>query len=312
VLIDAGLLPDQRAFLQRECTIVDAALGPGVYGVFAKTSIHRFETGERTICILDSDAIVTSCLEPIAGRAEEGFVCGFVNNDTYRFFSEWAGIFGLRAPLRRRPFLNGSFLALSTERWRRLLERWEKLCGIIQERRSRQPFLLRWDEVLRDPVGFSEQDVLNALLMSEIPDDAIASWDHDLAPSWADRRAVSLLDERTLRCTHRGREPFYIEWTGAVKPWMPWGWTRRRYDAFVRLFPRVTLPADVPLRLSPSELPVWLRGTVASRAAYSLLNAGAGAAHGALGLVPGSLRGRVTHGVRTALAGKRPARRSEG
>jgi hypothetical protein len=307
VLIDAGLLPDQRRFLERECTIVEPELDPGVFAVFAKPSIHRFEQGERTVVILDSDIIVTSCFEPIVDRAERGSICGFVNNDTDRWFPEWADIFGLRAPLRCKSFLNGSFLALSMAHWRDFLQRWEELCRAIQEERSTRPFLLRRDRVLQDPTGFNEQDALNALLMSEVPDAAIASWDHDLAPSWADRRGVSTLDTHTLRCEFAGREPSYIEWTGAIKPWMPWGWTRRKYDAYLRLFPRAVLAADVPLRLSPSDVPAWLRGTTSARCVYAILNRSAVGAYTALGLVPTSLRSRISHSLRTLLARKRPA-----
>jgi hypothetical protein len=302
VVVDAGLLPDQRRFLGRECAIVDPKLNPAVFAVFAKPAIHHFEQEDRTVVILDSDVIVTRSLDEIVESAEHGLICGFVNNDTDRWFPEWADMFDLREPLRRQPFLNSSCLALSLNRWRGLLRRWEELCRTIQDERSKRPLLLRRDQVLVDPVGFPEQDVLNALLMSEVPADAIRSWSHDFVPSWADRRHVSVLDAHTLHCDFSGREPFYIEWTGTLKPWMQWGWVRQRYEAYLRLFPRVVLANDVPLRLSSSEVPPWMRGTMSARGRYRVLNGGAVFAYRALGIVPDSLRSRLSHALRTLLS----------
>lgn len=306
VVIDAGLFSDQRRFLERECTLVDPELGSGIHAAYAKPSINRLEPQDRTIILLDSDIIVTSCFDSIVARADAGSICGFVNNDTHRWFAEWREIFRLRAPLRHKEFLNSSFVALSLANWRVFLERWETLCLTIQEERSKRPFLLRRDEVLVDPIGFNEQDALNALLMSEVPDDAVSAQGHEFVPSWVDRKEVSVVDALKLRCDFAGQEPAYIEWTGTPKPWMPWGWMRRSYRAYACLFPRVVLGNDVPLRLSRSELPFWLRGTTPTRYAYGVLNGSAGVAQTALGVLPMSVRSRISHVLRTALS-RRPS-----
>jgi hypothetical protein len=301
VILDVGLTADQRTFLERECRIVRIDLDPELLAVFAKPYIHRFEK-TRTVVMLDSDIIVTGSLYPMIELAEEGKICGFVTHPHDRWFSEWTDLFGLRAPLRHENFLGASFMALSTARWGHFLERWEELCSMIQAERSKRPLMLAQHDVVIDPIANPEQDAMNALLMSEVAEGDVVRGDWERVPSWFNKKGVRVADLDSLKCTFAGRETSYIEWTGPVKPWMPWGWSRVGYDAFMKLLPRVLLAEDVPLRLSPGDVPLWLRGTMRGRATYRALNTISSAAYGALAVVPLESRGRLTHAVRTKLS----------
>ncbi|HKH30482.1 MAG TPA: hypothetical protein VKA45_05450 [Gaiellaceae bacterium] len=302
LLLDVGLTPAQRAFLERECEVRRVDLDRGLLAVFSKPCIHRFEK-TRTVVILDSDVIVTGSFRPMIEHAEDGKICGF-NEPRNRWFSEWTDLFGLRAPLRREDYVSASFLALSTARWGHFLERWEELGVTIREERSKRPLMLHLQDAVMDPTAFSEQDTMNALLMSEVSTSAVVHLDPELAPAWPDRDGVRVADLDAVRCTFAGRESSYLHWTGPVKPWMRWGWSPVSYDAFIRLLPRVLLAEDVPLRLSPSDVPFWLRGTMRSRGTYRALNTISSTTYKALGVLPAETRGRITHTVRTQFSRK--------
>ena len=104
-----------------------------------------------------------------------------------------------------------------------------------------------------------DQDALNAILMSEIPEDAIALRPRTEQPDWLSE--VDLADARTLTCRYRGGETSILHFSLGPKPWESSGWRRTTRNAYVELFPRVVLAEDVALRLEPQELPPWLRTT---------------------------------------------------
>ena len=103
----------------------------------------------------------------------------------------------LRAPLRRRTYLNAGFLALSTDHWPDLLTRWWQLC----ERVPREQFFGRFEQ----PFWAGDQDVLNAILSSEVPEEAIAELPADGEAYPEELLEAVVVDERTLRCELRGR-----------------------------------------------------------------------------------------------------------
>jgi hypothetical protein len=306
VVLDTGLRPEQRSFLERVCTVVPVDLEHGILTVFVKPSVGALER-TRTVVMIDTDVIVTGSLASIVAQAEAGTICAFedAGPGENRHFPEWQQLFGLRAPLRQQPYSNGSFLALSMARWHWLMERWSEICALVQEERSKRAFLLALDDVLVDPVGFNEQDVLNALLMSEVPEGATMLMEQPLSPNWSDRDRVEIVDAGTLRCRHDGRETLYLHYTGALKPWQPWGWSRESFDAFVELLPRVLVAEDVALRLPPGDLPFWLHGDWKSRATYGALNGASTLAYRALRVVPAGARQRITHRLRTWLSDRK-------
>ena len=201
-----------------------------------------------TIVLIDSDMIVTQSLADIVATAGAGRICAFPDPLPHRgrWFAEWEQALELRAPLRRRTYLNAGFLALSTDHWPDLLSRWWQLC----ERVPREQFFGRFEQ----PFWAGDQDVLNAILSSEVPEEAIAELPADGEAYPEELLEAVVVDERTLRCeltgsrsrfstTHLPRRP------GSARPWpacattptfgscpgsssgttSPCGWSRSRF-----------------------------------------------------------------------------------
>jgi hypothetical protein len=301
-LLDIGLEPRQRALLEHEATLHDGERGIGWLAVFAKAQLGLLYP-DRVVVLLDNDIVVTGSLEPLVLAAEDGKIVAFDEPDPSRWFAEWDTLFSLRRPLREGRYANGACIALSTGIWCGFLERWLELGQNVAKARSARPFLLSREEVVIDPVGFNEQDTLNALLMSEVPEGALLSLPHQQAPHWADRDDVELVDVGTLRCRVGQSPTFFLHSTGIPKPWQPKGWLRRRFAAFDRLLTRVLTADDVPLRLRPLDVPPWLRPGMRGRALGAVGAAAALSAHAVMSLVPGGLRARVVTPLRARLSG---------
>jgi hypothetical protein len=300
--LDVGLEPAQRALLEQQATIHDGPAGAGWVSVFAKPQLGLLHT-DRVVVLLDNDMVVTGSLEPLVRSAAEGKIAVFAEPDPSRWFSEWQEVFSLRQPLRKGRYVNGACVALSTATWRAFLERWLELGESVSAARSTRPFLLRRDEVVADPVGFNEQDTLNALLMSEVPEDAVDSLPRELAPVWADRHHVRVVDAASLRCSMAGTTTLLLHSTGVPKPWHRRGWLRRHFRAFDRLFTRAVTGADAPVRLSSRELPHWLRPGPGGRLLALSATGASLIAHGAMTILPAGLRARLVSPLRARFSG---------
>ena len=112
------------------------------------------------------------------------------------------------------------------------------------------------------------------------------------------------MDERTLECELRGHRPYLLHYWGGPKPWARNAWIRVSRDAYVRLMPRLLLAPDVPVRLEPGELPLWLRRSPAGRSALMLLSGVNRSARAVLARVPATRAG----GSRAAFAAWRTDR----
>jgi hypothetical protein len=305
IFLDVGLDPDQRAFLEQEATIHAGPPDVGWLSVFAKPELGLL-VPDRTAVILDNDLVITGSFEPLIRAADEGAIAVFEQPDASRWFPEWEQLFALREPLRRGKYVNGACVVLSTGRWRRFLERWRELGETVAAARADRPFLLRTDEVVADPMGYNEQDTLNALLMSEVPDSAMSYWSHDLTPWWEERGEVRVLDTRTLRCEKGSGQPLFLHGTGQPKPWQRWGWLKLRFSAFNQLLIRVLTGNDVALRVPLEEIPIWLRPGIRGRALEHSGATAARVAYGSLALLPTQVRRRVTGVSRARLSGTGP------
>jgi hypothetical protein len=204
----------------------------------------------------------------VIARAEEGRICLFPDHisDQGRWFAEWQELFQLADEPRRQTYLNSGFVALSTEHWPALLPRWWDACSRIPGAH----IFTSGDSPLRD----GDQDALNALLMSEFPEAAVFALP-DAAEVYPDALVrVTVEDERSLVSQIDGETVLILHHAMRPKAWTRQGRGRvDRRDAYVRLLPRLLYGSDVPLRLPPEELPVWLRSTVAGRAALTLASA---------------------------------------
>ena len=263
VVLDQGLRPDQLERLGRHATVV-AFASQREHPVTAKPFPHLAE-GPPTVVVIDSDMIVTGSLRDVLAETGEGRICLFPDHisDRARWFGEWQEIFELAGEPRRQTYLNSGFVALSTDHWPGLLPRWWDACSRIP---AAQIFTSG-----NSPVRDGDQDALNAILMSELPEAAVLGLP-DSAAVYPDALVrVIVEDESSLLSRIDGEPVLILHHAMRPKAWAAEGRRRvDRRDAYVRLLPRLLFEPDVPLRLSPPELPVWLRPTAAGRTALAV------------------------------------------
>lgn len=287
VVLDLGLTSPQRTLLGRHATLVEPREGIHQHPMLYKCFPYLLDP-RGVIVMIDSDMIVTRKLDYEVRLAEEGKICLFADEDRARarWFAEWETLLGLGAPARRQAYRNAGFVAFSVEHWPWLLSRWWNANQCIP------------GDVVFTPGGAGhplwagDQDALNAILMSEVPKEAVPELDTiGLLPGeLAQGRIVS---ERTLECSFRGRPVSLLHYTGSPKPWEARAWTRVRADAFVRLLARVLYADDVPLRLQPDTGPWWLRQTLRGRTALGLLSVVNRVVRGVAGALPQAAEDRL-------------------
>jgi hypothetical protein len=265
-VVDTGLRPEQRGRLAVAAEVL--TLPPAVQGLhslFAKFTADLFWS-HGVVVSIDSDMIVTSPLDDLIEQAAAGRIAVFPDHEITRDrrFPEWASIFELQAPLRRQRYVNAGLVALSLDRWPLFLERWRRACDRLPA---------DWPSGgMVAPFGLADQDALNAILMSEIPSEAV--W---IGPEWQSvhpdgLRDVEVLDAASLSCRYRGAAPLLLHYSLSPKAWERRGWRRMRTDdAYVRLLPRLLFARDVPVRAGPSEVPIWLRPRRVGRLAAVLI-----------------------------------------
>jgi len=261
VVLDRGLTAAQRERLDPHCSFVtladdfaDAYLVKPFPALFAPTGV---------VVLMDSDMIATTSLDPVIELAEAGKICVYPDHpvDLDRWFPEWYELFDLGAPLRRAPYMNAGFVAVSVDDNPTFLSRWWDACQQVAERRG----------VLVDPEPLAQldQDALNAILSSEVRDDEIERLP---AYEW-DLRRVRIVDAHSLVCAAgEVRQPLLH---AAVRPkaWQDDGWRRLQLTAYLRLLLRVLFGSDVRLPLEPADVPVWLRPGAAGWATLRALRA---------------------------------------
>lgn len=267
VVLDVGLSDAQRSRLERYATIVDIPVELKAHPMVFKAFPHFFRP-EGVIVIIDSDMIVTHPLSHILEKAAAGKICVFPDHFTQseRRFGQWQTVLGLQGPLRRQGYVNAGFIGVSATHWPDFLPRFWRLCEHIPTEAILGP-----DP--NHPFWAGDQDVLNALLMSEIPAEAI-----EVAPEGQEVHPdelphTKIVNVETLACMLNGRPISILHYGMAPKAWAPNAWIRVRADAYVKLFGRVVCADDAPLRLEPDELPLWLRPTTTGKAALIALDA---------------------------------------
>jgi hypothetical protein len=270
-VLDRGLSARQRRLLADGAVVVDLPqVRQPVHPVMVKP--YPYLLGARgTVVVIDSDVVVTGSLAPVVERVEQGMICSYVDPSQDRWFGEWRTIFGLTRPLRRQPYAGSGFLALSTAHWPHLLQRWWELCSVI----AGEGTMLAGDPET-NPVYYGDQDALNALLMSEVPADAVSLLPRSSVPIWRELRRVRVVDERRLHCSHDGAAPVLLHAAGSPKVWEPRGWMHvDSRDAYGRLLARCLMASGLLLRVEPQDVPFWLRRGVrgaAVRALFSTFN----------------------------------------
>jgi hypothetical protein len=279
LVVDCGLEERQAELLRAEAQVMrsEAARDP----VFAKASVAE-AAPSGTLVFVDSDVVVCAPLAPIVERARAGAVCLFPDHRTTRatWRREWEPFFGLKRSPRRQTYGNAGFVVFSTQAHPALLDRWREACALAAE---------EWPPWTSTP----DQDALNALLMSEVAEDAV-----EILPEWEGPLLerldeVRVLDERTLAAALGGRPTLVLHYVLRPKLWGPRGWLRLSRDAYTTLLLRALWWDDVPLRISPRDVPPWLRPGRAANTARMLLSAAHVGAAAAVERSPESLRRRL-------------------
>jgi hypothetical protein len=249
VVADCGLTSKQRQLLKPHCTLFelpsDLVKNPGQYKPFA----HLLGP-KATVVIIDSDMIVTKSLNFVLAAAADGKICVFPDPEKDRWFAEWQPIFGLSSPLRRQTYACSGLVAFSTSHWPELLEHWWAACERIHAHPTYQ------ERAADGPVTQSDQDALNALLMSEIPSNAMAFLPFEEQVFRWNFRDVELVNPETLRCRLQGVEPMVLHACLTPKPWQRAGVRR---NAYVQALRRLLTASDVEVTVPPELLGPWLR-----------------------------------------------------
>ena len=101
--------------------------------------------------------------------------------------------------------------------------------------------------------------MLNAILASEIPEEALSELPEDGEAYPDDLLETVIVDERTLHCELRGHPTTILHYSLGPKAWERKAWVRLRDDAYMRLLPRLLFADDVTVRLEPKTVPFWMR-----------------------------------------------------
>jgi hypothetical protein len=124
------------------------------------------------------------------------------------------------------------------------------------------------------PFALGDQEALNALLMSEIPAEAVAVQPQGGEVFKKNFHEVEVVDVGTLASRYDGQPVTLLHSTGSPKPWERRGWRRGRWrNAYARLLRRLLNGPDIEIRVSGHDLPVWLRSGMGARSTTYLLGA---------------------------------------
>ncbi len=254
--LDLGLTPAQRDLLATECEVVQLPREEGIHPFIFQAFAHCLAP-EGVVVILDSDIIVTARLDELVEAARAGRIVVFPESDRYvtRRFTEWRELFDLPLVPRVQPYVNSGFVGLAVDAHGGFLGRWWDEC---QRLARRDP-----SDEQRNVSTLADQDVLNALLMSEVAIDDIAFQDHRTSPMkpW-ELAHTKVLDFDGIRCSHEGVATVLLHSTDTPKPWRREAMVELREGAYVRCLRRLLTGPDLAIRLPASEVPPWLRAGV--------------------------------------------------
>lgn len=248
VVLDAGLLPRERERLSEHAAVFAPPKTREIHPVVMKTYAHLTRPSGAVV-VIDSDMIVTGSLDHIVALAGDGKICAYPDVPAVRrrWFPEWQKTLRLRSSLRPDIYVNTGLVAFSAAHWPHLLERWREACELIPPEEM-------W--LSQSPFNAPDQDALNALLMSEIPREALALLSEGEQAFGGD---ATVDDLDALTCGSTAGPAKILHLVDSPKPWEPSGWLRLAGTDYARLLRRLLFAPDVPLRLHPEQAPLWLR-----------------------------------------------------
>lgn len=254
-VLDLGLTPHQRDVLAPECDIVARPGEPGHAWLLVPTAcLAALDDGDPGVVVyLDCDQIVTGSLSRLIAEARAGRVCAIVDHFHDRWFAEWATLCSLDAQLRREPYLNAGFVVLDGAVHGAFLQRWAARCAEIDS-----ATIAVVDMEFTAPLALPDQDVFNAMVMSELPATATVRWTASRSAQGVDElRATRVLDRAHLRCERAGEPLVLLHSFGLPKPWQPAAARDLHATAYLRLLRRLLTAPDVALRID--DLVPWLQ-----------------------------------------------------
>jgi hypothetical protein len=243
-MLDCGLADAQREMLEPQVSLLTASSDTPPWLLKAEAPLRR--PADVTV-LLDTDMVVTRSLAPLIESAFAGRVVAFAN-PIARHFPGWGELLGL-GPSREAPYVSSAAVFIGAPLAAEVL-------GLLADRQSRVDFDRTFWRANDSGYEFlyADQDVLNAILASRLDPDRVEVLESRLTatPPFAGLR---LVDERTLRCGYAdGAEPYLVH-HHVIRPWL-----EPTHDGiYSRLLRRLLLADDVPIRLDPAELPLWLR-----------------------------------------------------
>jgi hypothetical protein len=265
-VLDTGLSRMQRELLSKEASLVAA---PGEVTPFLLKTVAPLRNPAEVVVLLDADIIVARPLTELIERASHGRVLA-VEHGHERFFPQWGDLLGLGAS-RPRPYVSSSLVLMGGplgERLIRLMHDAQPRIGI-----ERTPYadpapdlesLTRgFEESAADqPFFFADQDVLNAILASDVDPGRIEVLDRR-TEAITPFTGLRVIDEATLRCAHDdGTEPYAVHHYLPTKPWLQ----ATAPGVYTQLLLRLLHGPDVAIRVPDSELPPHLRAGIVAAA----------------------------------------------
>ena len=257
-LLDCGLTAAQRELLEAEVIIHPAPEDSPPW--LLKTVVPLGEPAEVAV-LIDTDIVATRSLSGLTERAREGRVVAFCDRQQ-RYFPEWGELLGLGRS-QPGPYVSSGFVALGGDQRERVLRLLDSSRDAVDFERT------FWRRGEREyPFLYADQDILNAILSSELDPPEVEALENRLAPN-PPYRGLRVADERALRCVYRdGTEPFLIH-QYVRKPWL-----EATYDGvYSRLLRRLLSGRDVAVRVPEGMVPPRLRAGLEGSARRAIVNA---------------------------------------
>ncbi len=257
VILDCGFTSDQRALLESTCTLHPLpeenrnTLTPHMFKLVAPLS--RSYAPDDVIVVIDSDVLVTAPLDELI-QAGKNHVVAFTDRASWRWFEEWESLFDLAAPPRHEPYVNSGLVVFAPATFPELLEQWSERGYAVGH------LGIMGHGADSGPTMFTDQDALNATLMTDYPLEATYRPDAAKFPMFELIRLmtrVKLVNRATLVCELRGQTCIALHSVSSPKPWrsLKGVWP----NPYTTLLVDMTSRDDLPVRPPTHMVPRWLR-----------------------------------------------------
>ena len=257
-VLDCGLTPAQRELLSAEANVIPALDDSTPFLLKTAAPLRH---PAKVMVLIDADIIVTRPLTKLIERTTEDRVAA-VEHGQDRFFPEWGKLMGGTA--RHRRYVSSSLVLLGGRLGSKVIRLMDEVQGRIEIERTPYSGPVpdfafvggSFSETSTDdPFFFADQDVLNAVLATEVDPDRVDVLNRtaEAIPPFTGLRVI---DEDMLRCAYEdGTEPYALHHFLPMKPWLEPTFP----GVYTQLLVRLLRGGDVAVRVPPRELPPHLR-----------------------------------------------------